>query len=118
MPIIIYIVNILLLIFFYLDLHIMCNVFLDGYLNMMNINDMLNTEAPSDNTSGGNSPGPEGNNSGGNNPGHPGNNSGNSNDFNQDNNNSTPDVLTNKLANQLDNHSRGLNKRLSMSSQN
>ncbi|KAM0148337.1 hypothetical protein ACHAPG_010054 [Botrytis cinerea] len=42
---------------------------------MMNINDMLNTEAPSDNTSGGNSPGPEGNNSGGNNPGHPGNNS-------------------------------------------
>jgi hypothetical protein len=118
MPIIIYTVNILLLIFFYLDLHIMCNVFLDGYLNMMNINDMLNTEAPSDNTSGGNSPGPEGNNSGGNNPGHPGNNSGNSNDFNQDNNNSTPDVLTNKLANQLDNHSRGLNKRLSMSSQN
>ena len=105
MPIIIYTVNILLLIFFYLDLHIMCNVFLDGYLNMMNINDMLNTEAPSDNTSGGN------------NPGHPGNNSGNSNDFNQGNNNSTPDVLTNKLANQLDNHSRGLNKRLSMSSQ-
>ncbi|TGO76510.1 hypothetical protein BPOR_2475g00010 [Botrytis porri] len=42
---------------------------------MMNVNDMLNAEAPSDNTSGGNRPEPEGNNSGGNNPGHPGNNS-------------------------------------------
>lgn len=61
MPIILFIFNILISMFFYLDLHLMCNVFLDEYLNMLSINDMLNPEC-----SEGNNSGPaEGNNSGG-----------------------------------------------------
>ena len=49
----------------------MCNVFLDGYLNMMSINDMLNPESSSSNNLGGNNSGSDGNN-----PGFEGNNSG------------------------------------------
>lgn len=85
----------------------MCNVFLDEYLNMMSIGDMLNPETPSDNTSGGNSPDPDGNNTGGGGNGGPdGNSSGNP----------SSDVLTNKLSNQLNHRALGFNRRLSMSS--
>ena len=66
-----FIFNILISVFFYLDLHIMCNVFLDGYLNMMSINNMLNPESSSSNNLGGNNSGSDGNN-----PGFEGNNSG------------------------------------------
>nr|YP_010121886.1 hypothetical protein KQ509_mgp12 [Monilinia fructicola]QRF72262.1 hypothetical protein [Monilinia fructicola] len=73
MAVVLFIINILISVFFYLDLHMMCNVFLGEYLNMMSINDMLNPESSSDNNLGGNNagsdgnkPGSEGNNSGGN----------------------------------------------------
>jgi hypothetical protein len=78
MSIIFFILNILINILFYLDLHTVYDVFLDEYLSMLSVGDMLNSEAPGDSNTGGNNSGPEGNNSGpeGNNSGPEGNNSG------------------------------------------
>ena len=71
MPILFFLFNILMHTFFYLDLHMVHDVFLYEFLNILSLGDMLNPEAASDNNSRSNNSGPEGNNSG-----HSGHNSG------------------------------------------
>lgn len=64
MPIIFLIINIFMSIFLYLDLNIMSSAFLEEYLKMVSIDDMLNPESSNGSGSGGNNSGSGGNNLG------------------------------------------------------